>query len=119
MHIEVPRLDKTALDANSPKGESSASIRSRVVDAYERQLQRSGKSNAELTASEVEKFCSIKAAERQLLEQAMDRLKLSARAYHRILKLARTIADIAASDNIEVPHITEAISYRSIDRLSS
>lgn len=113
IHIDVPRLDKTALDASTPKGESSTTIRSRVVAAYEWQLKRCGKSNAELTASEVEKFCPIRNGEKILLEQAMEKLKLSARAYHRILKLARTIADLSASETIETPHLTEAITYRS------
>lgn len=116
IHIEVPKLDKSALDASTPKGESSAAIRQRVNRAYKKQLQRSNKSNAELSSSEVECFCIIKKSDQQLLDQAMDKLNLSARAYHRILKLARTIADVAASDKIETPHLTEAITYRSVDR---
>ena len=116
IHIEVPRLDKSALDTQAPRGESSASISQRVTRAYQKQLQRANKSNAELTSREVERFCTLKASDQQLLDQAMDKLKLSARAYHRILKLARTIADIADSNQIETPHLTEAISYRSVDR---
>ena len=65
---------------------------------------------------EVETFCVLKEKEKRLLEKAMDRLKLSARAYHRILKLARTIADIEDSQHIESNHLMEAISYRSLDR---
>lgn len=116
IHIEVPRLDKSALNANAPRGESSASISQRINRAYQKQIQRSNKSNAELSSNEVERFCLIKKSDQQLLDQAMDKFKLSARAYHRILKLARTIADIADSDHIETPHLTEAITYRSVNR---
>lgn len=116
IHIEVPRLDKSALDSNAPKGESSAQILIRVNQAHQRQMQRSGKSNTELNNKEVEAFCQLGEKEKQILNQAMDKLKLSARAYHRILKVARTIADISDSDHIEMPHLTEAITYRSVDR---
>ncbi len=116
IHIEVPRLDKAALDQNAARGESTAAVRRRVHQAYRRQIARCGKPNAQLDSKEVEAFCRIGGAGQQLLEQAMDKLKLSARAYHRILKLARSIADIADSDAIELPHLTEAIGYRSLDR---
>jgi magnesium chelatase family protein len=115
-HIEVPRIDKQALDNAAPRGESSADIRQRVDAAYKRQQQRSPRFNAELNNNEIEQFCVLKEKEKVLLDKAMDRLKLSARAYHRILKLARTIADIEDSNTIETPHLTEAISYRSLDR---
>jgi magnesium chelatase family protein len=118
IHIEVPKLDKKALDPNSPSGESSAAIRARVAAAYARQLERAGKCNAELSAPEVEQHCRVNSADLHLLEQAMDKLQLSARAYHRILKLARTIADLADSDNITTAHLSEAISYRSLDRFN-
>ena len=116
IHIEVPRLDKSALDSNAPGGESSAQIRERVIKAYQRQIKRCGKSNAELNNKEVEAFCQLGEKEKQILNQAMDKLKLSARAYHRILKLARTIADISESEQIEMPHLAEAITYRSVNR---
>lgn len=116
IHIEVPRIDKHALDTNAAKGESSERIRQRVYNAYQQQLKRGPRSNAELSVKEIETFCVLKENEKILLDKAMDRLKLSARAYHRILKLARTIADIEDNLNIEMPHLTEAISYRSLDR---
>ena len=116
IHIEVPRLDKSALDSNAPKGESSVQILERVNRAYQRQLQRCGKSNAQLNNKEIDQFCQLGENEKQVLNQAMDKLKLSARAYHRILKLARTIADISESEQIEMPHLAEAITYRSVDR---
>ena len=119
IHIEVPRLDKSALDPDKPQGESSATIRKRIVTAYQKQLLRSNKSNGELTAREVERYCPINKQDKHLLEQAMDKFKLSARAYHRILKLARTIADISESEQIEAHHLTEAITYRCLDRFNN
>ncbi|RKZ65258.1 MAG: ATP-dependent protease, partial [Gammaproteobacteria bacterium] len=116
IHIEVPRIDKQALDNDAPKGETSEQIRQRVYKAYQQQQKRGPRFNAELSVKEIEAYCILKDKEKILLEKAMDKLKLSARAYHRILKLARTIADIDDSENIEIPHITEAISYRSLDR---
>jgi magnesium chelatase family protein len=118
IHIEVPRLDKTALNPDAQKGETSSIIRKRVNTAYEIQIQRNGKSNGELDVNEVECFCSMNSREKHLLEQAMDKFKLSARAYHRILKLARTIADISECSDIETSHLTEAISFRCLDRFN-
>jgi magnesium chelatase family protein len=116
IHIEVPKLDITALGQPGAGGEDSNAIRQRVVHAYRRQLSRAGKSNAELGSKEVEQYCGIRNADRTLLETAMKKLQLSARAYHRILKLARTIADISESETIQTGHLSEAISYRSLDR---
>ena len=94
----------------------SQTIRQRVIRAWQRQLSRANKSNAELNAGEVDQYCRTSSSDRLLLERAMQKLQLSARAYHRILKLARTIADIDESTDIQQAHITEAISYRSLDR---
>ena len=116
IHIEVPRIGKQALNSETPKGETSKQVRQRVLKAFQIQSNRGPRFNAELKVKEIEAFCPLKEKEQLLLENAMDKLKLSARAYHRILKLARTIADIEGSRNIEFPHITEAISYRSLDR---
>ena len=116
IHIEVPRIDKHALDNDAPKGETSEQIRQRVLKAFQHQKDRGPRFNAELEVKEVEAFCVLQEKEKRLLEKAMDRLKLSARAYHRILKLARTIADIEDSPHIESNHLMEAISYRSLDR---
>lgn len=118
IHIEVPRIDKQALGSGSIPGESSEDIRRRVTDAYHRQLDRGPRSNAELEVSEIEEYCYLGKDETRILDKAMDRLKLSARAYHRILKLARTIADIDQSERIETPHLSEAIGYRCLDRFS-
>jgi magnesium chelatase family protein len=116
IHIEVPTLDINTLDQNNAKNEDSKTIRARVMKAYQRQLERAGKSNAELSSTEVERDCRLAALQQRVLEKAMEKLQLSARAYHRILKLARTIADIDDSEHIQQPHLTEAISYRSLDR---
>lgn len=119
MHLDVPRISHEVLRKGSPDGEeTSASIRQRVVAARNKALARSGKANSALTAKEVKLLCTLSEQGHQLLEQAMDKFGLSHRAYHRILKLARTIADLADSDNIAVTHLSEAIAYRKLDRRS-
>jgi len=80
-------------------------------------LQRGGKCNAHLNNREVEKACRLSDADHLLLEQAIDKFGLSARAYHRILKVARTIADLAQSETIQTKHLTEALGYRKLDRV--
>jgi magnesium chelatase family protein len=117
MHLEVPRVSQEILRKGSPEGqESSATIQARVVAAHTLALTRNGKPNAHLSAAEVKQFCPLSEQGYQLLEQAMERFGLSHRAYHRILKLSRTIADLAASSTIEISHLSEAISYRKLDR---
>ncbi len=117
MHLEVPRVSHEVLRNGSPQGEeSSAAIRARVIAARQLAVARYGKANAILTAKEVKQLCVLSAQGYSLLEQAMDRFGLSHRAYHRILKLARTIADLAQSPQIEISHLSEAISYRKLDR---
>ena len=117
MHIEVPRVSHEVLRKGSPEGEeSSAVIRQRVIQARNIAMTRSGKANSQLTAPEVKQICTLSEPGHQLLEQAMNSFGLSHRAYHRILKLARTIADLANSEQIEIPHLSEAIGYRKLDR---
>lgn len=116
IHIEVPAVDRKTLFNDSEKSESSATIKQRVELAFNKQISRSGKTNAELSSRETEEQCKLKSTEIKLLDQAMEKLKLSARAYHRILRMSRTIADLDDSNNIEVKHLSEAISYRSLDR---
>ena len=116
MHIEVPQVPREVLQSQSTS-ESSQQIRQRVLKAYNKQMQRHGKINAELTNKELEESCKLQTEEQQLMDQAMEKLKLSARAYHRILKLSRTIADLDDADQINSQHLSEAISYRSLDRL--
>ena len=98
-------------------GESSAAVRAQVAAARTLQLARQGKPNARLAPREVEAHCVPDAAGAALLAQAMARLSLSARAYHRILKMARTIADLDGAEAIRAPHVAEAVGYRRFDRL--
>ncbi len=119
MHLDVPRVSHEVLRKGSAEGEeNSASIRARVVKARNRAVVRSGKANSSLTAKEVKQVCLLQEADHKLLEHAMDKFGLSHRAYHRILKLALTIADLAQSDHIATQHLTEAINYRKLDRKS-
>lgn len=115
IHIEVPRVDYEKL-ADKRHVESSMHVRERVQAAREKQLARLHESglncNADMTPDQVYKFCEMEPVAEKLLKAAMQQLHLSARAYHRILKLSRTIADLAASDAIGANHIAEAIQYR-------
>jgi len=91
-------------------------VRARVEAARALQILRRGKVNAQLAPREIEKFCSAEVEAVALLKQAISRLNLSARAYHRVLKLARTIADLTDQATIGVAHMAEAIQYRRLDR---
>ncbi len=116
MHLEVPAVPVKEL-IGQPSGESSATIRARVNQARQRQHQRFAASlrlycNAQMNAKEVKQFCRLDAASATLLNQSITRLGLSARAYHRILKITLTIADLAGASQPELPHLAEAIQYR-------
>jgi magnesium chelatase family protein len=114
LQIAVPRVPLADLGDAAPAGESSATVRARVVAARERQLQRAGKPNARLSNREVQRDCALMASDRGLLERALDKLGLSARAYHRVLRVARSIADLAGSERVATAHLTEAIQYRRL-----
>ena len=101
-----------------PDGEPSSVVVQRVTLTRERQLSRQAKPNARLSTREINKHCKPDAAGQQLLERAMEQLGLSARAYHRVLKVARTIADIAGAENVTNVHVAEAVGYRVLDRKS-
>ena len=96
---------------------TSAEVRIEVAAARNRQLARQGKPNARLLPREIEANCRPDSAGAALLASAMARLSLSARAYHRILKVARTIADLADADAITAPHVAEAVGYRRFERM--
>ncbi len=115
MHVEVPSLSHQELQESSDTIETSQAVRQRVIDAQQRQKNRRKHCNAHMSNKEIELDCQLSEANQQLLERTMNKMKLSARAYHRILKLARTIADLDNSDIIELAHLTESISYRKID----
>lgn len=116
IQIEVARQPTTALANHAPPGEASAAVRERVIAARQRQLARAGKPNALLGTRELTRDCALVPADQRLLERAIDQLNLSARAYHRILRLARTIADLGDSDTIASAHLAEAIGYRRLER---
>ncbi len=111
LQVEVPALPPGELRGRA-NGEPSVSIRARVSEARQRQLARQGKPNSELTSREVEQFATPSEEGVRLLERAIERLQLSGRAYHRVLKITRTIADLACAERIATDHIGEAIQYR-------
>jgi magnesium chelatase family protein len=116
MHINVPPLKKGELQ-QLRTGDSSTAVRQRVASCRQLQWQRNeGKANGQLDNQGIENFCTLGKAERQLMDKAIEKLQLSARAYHRILKVARTIADLEQSEAISQKHITETLSYRQLDR---
>ena len=117
LHVEAPRVAREALRPDTPPdGDTSEQVAARVSATRERQLVRGKKPNARLSTREINKHCKPDAAGQQLLERAMEQLGLSARAYHRILKVARTIADLAGSETVMSAHVAEAVGYRVLDR---
>ena len=119
IHIDVPPVKQRELTGD-PSGEASSLIRERVRQARRLQQERFRRTkiycNAHMTTRQIRKHCQATAEGRNLLERAMERLGLSARAYDRILKVARTIADLEAAEAIQAEHVAEAIQYRSLDR---
>jgi magnesium chelatase family protein len=113
--VEVPHIDYEKL-ADKRLGESSEKVQGRVTEARARQLKRFQDtrltSNSEMTPTEIREFCHVEDSAQSLLQAAMKQLYLSARAFHRILKLALTIADLEGSDTIKAHHIAEAVQYR-------
>ncbi len=115
IQIEVPAVPREVL-LTQADGEASNDIQGRVETARQRSMQRQNKPNAQLTVPEIDALCTPDAEGAALLQQAITRFNLSARAYHRVLKVARSIADLAASENILTAHIAEAVQYRRMDR---
>lgn len=121
MLVEVPPVSQSLLrpTENEQQEENSATVRQRVLQAREIQMRRAGKANYLLANKELEEHCKLSESNYQLVEHAISRLGLSARAYHRILKVARTIADLAHSEHIQTSHLSEAIGYRRLDTRNS
>ena len=120
LHIEVPAVKYKELSSKE-SGESSEKIRTRVMQAREIQVNRfKGRkglyANADMQSKDIREYCKLDAAGEELLKMAITKLGLSARAYDRILKVGRTIADMAGSTDIRPEHVSEAIQYRSLDR---
>jgi magnesium chelatase family protein len=117
IQLEVPALPQRELMTGlGSGGEPSAVVRARVAAAWQRQLQRQGCANAVLGQAELQRHCALALAGRRLLEHAIDRLGLSARGFHRILRVARTVADLDTAPAVGERHLTEAIGYRRLDR---
>lgn len=117
LSIEVPLLPKGALQSSDNRGETTEQVRKRVLSARELQMARAGKINAKLTTKEIERDCRLAEKDALFLENALTKLGLSVRAYHRILKVSRTIADLANEPHIQQIHLAEALGYRAMDRL--
>lgn len=112
LQVEVARQPTCVLASDASSAEGSLAVRARVLAARERQLARAGTANGALAARELERDCALGAAEQRLLQRAIDQLQLSARAYHRILRVARTLADLCGAALIDAVHLAEAVSYR-------
>ena len=121
IHIDVPAVKFNELRGKgTEQSEKSETVRDRVIKARETQLSRFGNngvySNSAMTPAQIRKHCALDSESESLLEKAMHRQGLSARAHDRILKVSRTIADLDGSENIGPTHLSEAINYRSLDR---
>ena len=121
IHLEVPRLSESELLQHKVAGETSADIRARVVAARELQRKRFEglgiQSNAEMSPVHIKQFCALDDGSQMLMKKAIQRLHLSARTFDRILRMARTIADLAGSETVQSTHLAESLQYRAIEKL--
>ena len=117
LSIEVPLLPQGSLQNTGDRGETSQQVREKVLKVREIQLARAGKINAYLSSKEIERDCKLQDKDALFLENALNKLGLSVRAYHRILKVSRTIADLNGEKEIQQSHLAEALGYRAMDRL--
>ena len=111
----MPALSHGELRESSDIIEKSDTVKERIIAAQQCQNNRRDHSNAQLTNKEIEQDCHLSEQNQAVLQKTMEKMRLSARAYHRILKLARTIADLDGSEDIQLHHLTESISYRQVD----
>jgi len=116
MHLHLPRMDMKTLQSKQTDGESSEVIKQRVTQVRQIQIQRQNKFNSELLSKELESHCELNDEQLNFLATVCEKLNMSARAYHRILRLARTIADMAGESAINKIHLSEAIGFRGLDR---
>jgi len=120
MQVEVPLLSRQELTANNSKQDqpeqTSAFLRRQVINCQQIQYQRQGKLNGQLQAGEIDQHCFLSATAKSLLNKALEQLNLSARSYHRIIKVSRTIADLSKETEIQSHHISEALNYRKMER---
>jgi magnesium chelatase family protein len=120
IQIELPRLEHAELlNSNHRQQETSQQVRARVIATRERQLRRQGCLNAKLGNQQIERYCALDRDAERILIASIDKLKLTARSYHKVLRLARSIADMANEVDILPPHLAEAIAYRRQDRRGS
>ncbi|MEP0175957.1 MAG: YifB family Mg chelatase-like AAA ATPase [Paraglaciecola sp.] len=118
LQVDVPKLPNSDFSEQvKSRGENSQTVRNRVVTAHQLQINQRGKSNAQLGSKEIEKHCALSKADQAFLHNAVEKLGLSLRTYHRVLKVARTIADLANCSQIEKSHLAEALNYRAFDRM--
>lgn len=117
MQVDVPLLPKGSLTNIPPDTECSSVVKQRVIQSQKIMRQRAGRLNAQLSGKEITQVCDLSRADNLFLEQVLEKLRLSIRSYHKILKVARTIADLAQAPRVERPHIAEALSYRAMDKL--
>jgi magnesium chelatase family protein len=118
LQIELPRLSSVELQSTTTE-ETSAEVRARVEAAYAVQLKRQGKVNARLNNKEMSLHCELPPAELQFLARASEKLALSPRSYHRVIKVARTISDLKGAPQISLNELKEALNYRAFERLLS
>ena len=119
MHVDVPSLPLDAIHQSSQAELTSTTVRQQVIATRQRQQERQGKPNARLANHELEQHCRLETDAHDLLKRALEQLGLSTRAYHRVLRLARTLADLDSQDQPSVKHVAEAIGYRRLDRDSN
>jgi magnesium chelatase family protein len=113
----IGRFQIKSAEIESPEIESSATVKRRVISAQERQFKRQGKLNKSLSGKEIEQYCSLSETESLFLSKAMQSMNLSMRAYHRTMRVARTIADLECVERVNQQHLAEALSFRSFDRM--